>query len=181
MIRRSRTLNPEPHSPDGPFAKRFSPGTAISGCAQPFTERVVPCIGTAGRASYVKIFRLRMMGDDGIGRLLGDEHVVLGQAHADRFRLQQLDHSCAVRPGPGRRGSRSCTGCRDIPVGRACGCQDCPRCRSPVPGACACARTPPAPRPTPRQSRGDKGNPDTCLAHAVVSASSLALSPTVTS
>src|SRR5512133_2875034 len=61
-------------------------------------SRIVP-----SRPSDVKILRLRMVNDDGVGGLLGGEHVVLGQLDADLLRTQQLDDLFPLRQiGTGR-------------------------------------------------------------------------------
>src|SRR5688572_14021665 len=60
-----------------------------TGCSEKNDEVVARPAG-AWRSSDVEILRLRMVCDDRVGALLGDEHVVFAERDADRFGLEEL-------------------------------------------------------------------------------------------
>src|SRR5207237_8355827 len=56
-----------------------------------FDQRFVDNSSIVKARSYIKILRLWMVSNYRIGRLLGIEHEILRQLHADRLRVEQLN------------------------------------------------------------------------------------------
>src|SRR5205823_1043489 len=58
--------------------------------------RVITTKGRVWGISHVEILGLGVVGDDGIGALLGGEHEVFGEGDADFFGFEDLSDECAV-------------------------------------------------------------------------------------
>jgi hypothetical protein len=58
--------------------------------------RMPACTATVRMRLYVKVFGLRVVGDDRVGGLLGDEHEVLSQGDGDGLGIEQFDDESAV-------------------------------------------------------------------------------------
>src|SRR3954451_1643069 len=60
------------------------------------SNKTAAAVTRAGKSSRVEVLGFRVMHDDRVGRLLGNQLERLRQRHADPLRMQQLDHLGAV-------------------------------------------------------------------------------------